>query len=109
MAEPTGPEEEEEWPCPGFTAHPSEQAGSPRVTLDWRDEVRRTHHSPDRHRVIDFTCACADTSYEFLSAGGRYQFRRVRRSNPKVVAYAGPWQRAKADELWRLLLKGEAR
>jgi hypothetical protein len=109
MAKATGPEEDEQWPCPGFTAHPSGHAGPVRVGLDWRDEVRKDHHLPDRQRVIDYTCACAEISYEFLSAGGRYQFRRVRRSNPKVVSYAGPWRRARADVLWRLLLNGEAR
>jgi hypothetical protein len=108
MAEVTSPEEDE-WPCPGFTAHPPGQAGSVRVALDWRDEARKNHHRPDRQLVIDYTCACAEISYEFLSAGGRYQFRRVRRSDPKVVSYAGPWRRARADELWRLLLNGEAR
>lgn len=109
MAEPTGPEEEEEWPCPGFNAHPSNQAGPHKVAFDWHDEVRKDPHSPDRQRVIDFTCACAEISYEFLAAGGRYRFRRVRRSNPKVVSYAGPWPRSRADKLWRMLLVGEAR
>lgn len=109
MAGATGPEEEEEWPCPGFTAHPPDQAGPARVALDWRDEVRKNRHQPDHQRVIDYTCACAEISYEFLSAGGRYQFRRAHRSNPKVVSYAGPWPRAKADQLRRLLLSGAAR
>lgn len=107
MAEPADPDEE--WPCPGFAPHPPGQAESLMVSLDWREEVRSIHHRADRQRVIDYTCSCRETSYELLGVGGRYQFRRIHRSNPKVVAYAGPWQRIKAKELWRLLLRGEAR
>ncbi len=108
MAQPTEPGTEE-WPCPGFAVHPSLPAGLLEVSLDWCEEGRYTHHCPNRQRVIDYTCACSETSYELLGVGGRYQFRRIRRSNLKVVAYAGPWQRVRAVELWRLLLKGEAR
>jgi hypothetical protein len=108
MAEAADPEREE-WPCPGFTAHPTDQAGPPRISLDWCDETRSTHHRSERQRVLAYTCACSETSYELLSIGGKYHFRRIRRSTPKVVAYAGPWQRAIAEEMWRLLLKGEAR
>lgn len=108
MAEPASLKRGE-WPCPGLTPHPPEPAGPPSVSLAWRQVVRATHHHSDRQRVIAYTCACSEISYELLGIGGKYHFRRTSRSAPKVVAYAGPWRRAVADELWRLLLIGEAR
>ncbi|GAB2947546.1 hypothetical protein ACFMQL_09930 [Nonomuraea fastidiosa] len=107
MAQPTSPEEED-WPCPGFAAHPCDGAARPEVWLGWRSETRKVN-SIDRQRVIAYTCACRETSYEFLAAGGMYRFRRRNRSEPEVVAYAGPWHRAKAERLWGLLIVGQAR
>ncbi|MEV4568530.1 hypothetical protein AB0K12_32575 [Nonomuraea sp. NPDC049419] len=106
MAQPTSPEGEE-WPCPGFAAHPCNWAAPAEVALDWRSETRKVN-SPNRQRVIAYTCSCQETSYEFLAAGGLYRFRRVSRRTPETVAYAGPWHRVRAEMLWGLLIVGQA-
>ncbi|TDC07668.1 hypothetical protein E1267_12640 [Nonomuraea longispora] len=78
------------------------------MVLSWQDETRSTC-TAERRRVLFHTCACLETSYEFLGVGGMYGFRRIRRSAPKAVAYAGPWQRGRAEKLWLLLINGQAR
>lgn len=99
----------DDWPCPGFSAHPSERVTAPRISIDWVIGDRLKDHHSTHQRVLDYTCACSEVAYELLGTGGTYLFRRTDRSAPSVVAYAGPWRWAQASPLWRLLLSGEAR
>lgn len=100
--------EDDDWPCPGLSAHPSGRVGTPTVVLTWAAEDGAVEQST-RQRVLDYTCSCCVLVYEFLSGGGAYVFRRTHQTSPAKVAYAGPWHRAEAGRLWQMLLSGEAR
>lgn len=98
----------EDWPCPRMSVHPSGRIAAPAVAIDWTMEDWLQDQAT-RQRVVDYTCSCCVVVYELLSGGGLCVFRRTHQITPPRVAYAGPWRRAEAERLWKLLLAGEAR
>jgi hypothetical protein len=68
------------------------------------------NHRFDRIRVSKHTCWCRATSYELCHAGGLSFIRRTHRLDGRVVVHDTPPVLAReAEELWTLLLAGEAR
>ncbi|GAA4092339.1 hypothetical protein HNR30_006843 [Nonomuraea soli] len=74
--------------------------------VEWFPSVPRV----DRVRVRDHTCCvCDEVVFELCTAGGLWFVRRLTVSAP-VSVVESEWQSAReAVELWRRLLRGQAR
>lgn len=63
-----------------------------------------------RVRVRDYTCDCQPTFYELCEAGGLLHIRRSRRKGGTTLIDESAFnRRAKAMEVWALLLSGLVR
>jgi hypothetical protein len=61
-------------------------------------------------RVLAHTCECLATVYELCALGGAYFIRRTVRGPEDVQSCDSPHTRQrKAERLWFLLLRGQAR
>lgn len=100
--------DDDDWPCPQVSSHPSRRVVAPSVLIPWAP-AERLKNQPGRQRVLGHTCSCCVVVYELISGGGAYMVRRTHQTTPCRVVYAGPWTRGKAERLWQMLLTGEAR
>lgn len=74
--------------------------------LRWTEPGRRTQ----RIRVKLHTCDCKATIYEFCQAGGLLFIRRtVRGPDGPVIHESDRWISARAEQIWLLLVTGQAR
>ncbi|MEU0564758.1 hypothetical protein ABZ297_05060 [Nonomuraea sp. NPDC005983] len=76
------------------------------VEVDWGVPVSRCN----RVRVREHTCECDSVLFELCQAGGQLFIRRTLRDSGGVTVHESGWLvSAAAMELWRRLLRGEAR
>lgn len=74
--------------------------------VEWLGEPRRF----DRVRVSAHTCWCKATMYELCHAGGLAFVRRTLQREPHlVVSDSHPMLSREADDLWQMIITGEAK